>query len=90
MEFKEPKPASKVEEFILSDLVEIFVFSIAISAEALHSLCDVPLLNSMARKPRNIPAVNLGSWNDETILIKDTVQAAMAKLIINFGKPIGS
>ena len=83
MEFKEPKPAPKVEEFILNGVEEIYYFSAAISADALHSQYDVPLLISKARNPRNLPIVNLGAWNDDPIAIqaiKEKVQAAMAKL----------
>jgi protoheme ferro-lyase len=83
MEFKEPKPAPKVEEFIMNGVEEIYYFSAAISADALHSQYDVPLLISKARNLRNIPTVNLGAWNDDPIAIqaiKEKVQAAMAKL----------
>jgi hypothetical protein len=83
MEFKEPKPAPKVEEFIMNGVEEIYYFSAAISADALHSQYDVPLLISKARNPRNIPTVNLGAWNDDPIAvqaIKEKVHAAMAKL----------
>jgi len=83
MEFKEPKPAPKVEEFLVNGVEEIYYFSAAISADALHSQYDVPLLISKARNPRNIPTVNLGAWNDDPIAvqaIKEKVQAAMAKL----------
>jgi protoheme ferro-lyase len=83
MEFKEPKPAPKVEEFILNGVEEIYYFSAAISADALHSQYDVPLLISKARNSRNLPIVNLGAWNDDPIAIqaiKEKVQAAMAKL----------
>jgi protoheme ferro-lyase len=83
MEFKEPKPAPKIEEFIANGVEEIYYFSAAISADALHSQYDVPLLISKARNLHNIPIVNLGAWNDDPIAIqaiKEKVQAAMAKL----------
>jgi protoheme ferro-lyase len=83
MEFKEPKPAPKVEEFLINGVEEIYYFSAAISADALHSQYDVPLLISKARNLHNIPIVNLGAWNDDPIAIhaiKEKVQAAMAKL----------
>jgi protoheme ferro-lyase len=83
MEFKEPKPAPKVEEFSTNGVEKIYYFSAAISADAMHSQYDVPLLISKARNPRNLPIVNLGAWNDDPIAIqaiKEKVQAAMAKL----------
>lgn len=80
MEFKEPKPAPKVEEFSMNGVEKIFYFSAAISADALHSQYDVPHLISKARNPRNIPTVNLGAWNDDPIAIqaiKEKVLTAM-------------
>jgi len=83
MEFKEPKPAPKIEEFSLNGVEKVYYFSAAISADALHSQYDVPHLISKARNPRNIPIINLGAWNDDPIAIqaiREKVQAAMAKL----------
>jgi len=82
MEFKEPKPAPKIEEFSANGVEKIFYFSAAISADALHSQWDVPKLISKARNPRNIPIVNLGAWNDDPIAvqaIKEKILAAMGQ-----------
>ena len=70
MEFKEPKPAPKIEEFGLNGVEKIFYFSAAISADALHSQWDVPHLISKARNPKNIPTINLGAWNDDPFVIR--------------------
>ncbi len=37
MEFKEPKPAEKVEEFLENGVEKVLYFSAAISADAMHS-----------------------------------------------------
>ncbi|MCK6585577.1 MAG: ferrochelatase [Anaerolineales bacterium] len=82
MEFKEPKPAPKIEEFTANGVEKIFYFSAAISADALHSQWDVPHLISKARNPRNIPIINLGAWNDDPIAIqaiKEKVSYAMER-----------
>jgi protoheme ferro-lyase len=70
MEFKEPKPASKVEEFVARGIEKIFYFSAAISADSLHSQYDVPHLVSKARIPENFPVINLGAWNDDPLVIQ--------------------
>ena len=80
MEFKEPKPAPKIEEFARNGVEKIFYFSAAISADALHSQWDVPHLISKARNSKQIPTINLGAWNDDPIVIqaiREKVQAAM-------------
>jgi protoheme ferro-lyase len=80
MEFKEPKPAPKIEEFAANGVEKIYYFSAAISADALHSQWDVPHLISLARNSKKIPTINLGAWNDDPIVvqaIKEKVQAAM-------------
>lgn len=86
MEFKEPKPAPKIEEFAANGVEKIYYFSAAISADALHSQWDVPHLISMARNSKKIPTINLGAWNDDPIVIqaiKEKVQAAMETAAIH-------
>ena len=70
MEFKEPKPAPKVEEFVGRGLEKIFYFSAAISADSMHSQYDVPHLVSQARIPKDFPVINLGAWNDDPLVIR--------------------
>jgi len=86
MEFKEPKPAPKIEEFARNGVEKIYYFSAAISADALHSQWDVPHLISKARNSKKIPTINLGAWNDDPIVIQaimEKVQAAMETANIN-------
>ena len=70
MEFKKPKPAVKVEEFIKNGVEKIIYFSAAISADSMHSQYDVPELVHKADTPEGFPILNLGAWNDDPIVIQ--------------------
>lgn len=70
MEFKEPKPAEKVEEFVSNGVERILYFSAAISADAIHSQYDVPELIEEARVPDDVALINLGAWNDDPLVIQ--------------------
>jgi len=70
MEFKEPKPASKVEEFIANGVKRVLYFSAAISADAMHSQFDIPELVHRAKVPEDIEFLNLGAWNNDPIVIQ--------------------
>jgi hypothetical protein len=70
MEFKEPKPAAKVEEFSRNGVEKVLYFSTAISADAIHSQWDVPALVNEAQVPEGFPLINLGAWNDDPIVIR--------------------
>jgi protoheme ferro-lyase len=69
MEFKDPKPAEKVEQLIKNGVEKILYFSAAISAESIHSQFDIPELVSKANVPAGFPIINLGAWNDDPIVI---------------------
>lgn len=80
MEFKEPKPAQKVEEYLDNGIEKLLFFSAAISADALHSQYDTPELIYEAEYPEDFPIVNLGAWNDDPIVIqaiKEKIDALM-------------
>ncbi len=80
MEFKEPKPAVKVEEFSRNGVEKVLFFSAAISADAMHSQYDVPALVNKANVPAEFSLVNLGAWNDDPIVIqaiKEKIDALM-------------
>jgi hypothetical protein len=70
MEFKDPKPAEKIEHLIKNGVEKILYFSAAISAESIHSQFDIPDLVSKAKVPAGFPLVNLGAWNDDPIVIQ--------------------
>ncbi len=70
MEFKEPKPAEKVEEFLETGIDKLLFFSTAISADAIHSQYDIPELVYEAEYPKGFPVIDLGAWNDDPIVIQ--------------------
>jgi sirohydrochlorin ferrochelatase len=70
MEFKEPHPAPKVEEFVERGVKRVLYFSAAISADAMHSQYDTPKLVSKAKVPPDVQLWNLGAWNDDPIVIR--------------------
>ena len=69
MEFKEPQPAEKIEEFIGLGAKRLLFFSAAISAESIHSQYDVPELVHEANFPEGFGVANLGAWNDDPLVI---------------------
>jgi sirohydrochlorin ferrochelatase len=70
MEFKDPKPAKKVKEFVNNGVKQVLYFSAAISADAIHSQYDVPELVHEARVPEGVVTKNLGAWNNDPIVIQ--------------------
>jgi protoheme ferro-lyase len=76
MEFKDPKPQVKVEEFAQNGAEKVLYFAAAISADAIHSQYDIPALVHKARVPEGYPLINLSAWNDDPIVI----QAIKAKI----------
>ncbi len=70
MEFKEPKPAEVVEEFLANGIERLLFFSAAISADAIHSQYDIPALVYEAEYPDGFPIIDLGAWNDDPIVIQ--------------------
>ena len=70
MEFKEPKPAEVIEEFLENGIERLLFFSAAISADAIHSQYDIPDLVSKVEYPEGFPIVDLGAWNDDPIVIQ--------------------
>jgi sirohydrochlorin ferrochelatase len=69
MEFKEPKPAAKIEEFIELGAKRLLFFSAAISAESIHSQYDIPELVHEATFPEGFEVVNLGAWDNDPLVI---------------------
>ena len=79
MEFREPRPAEKVEALIMNGVEKIFYFPAAISADSIHSQYDIPKLIGEAKVPAGFPLVNLGAWNDHPLVIqaiKEKIQSA--------------
>jgi hypothetical protein len=70
MEFKDPKPAEKAEEFLANGIEKLLFFSAAISADAIHSQYDIPELVYEAEYPEGFPVIDLGAWNDDPLVIQ--------------------
>jgi sirohydrochlorin ferrochelatase len=70
MDFKEPKPAPKIEQFVDQGVEKLLFFSAAISADAIHSQYDVPDLVHQAQVPDDFEIVDLGAWNNDPIVIR--------------------
>jgi len=70
MEFKEPKPAEIIHEFLENGIEKLLFFSAAISADAIHSQYDIPDLVHKANFPGGFPVIDLGAWNNDPIVIQ--------------------
>lgn len=83
MEFKEPKPAEKIEQFVQDGVEELLYFPAAISADSIHSQYDIPELVNKAKVPDGFVMKNLGAWNDDPMAIqaiKEKIDSAVASL----------
>jgi sirohydrochlorin ferrochelatase len=69
MEFKSPKPAELMEQFVQNRVTRVYYFSAAISADAIHSQADVPHLVHEYDFPEGVEAINLGAWNNHPTVI---------------------
>jgi hypothetical protein len=69
MEFKQPKPAVLMDEFVHNGTKRIYYFSAAISADAMHSQIDVPRLVEEYDFPEGVERFNLGAWNNHPTVI---------------------
>jgi protoheme ferro-lyase len=70
MEFKNPKPAEKIKEFIKNGVKKIVFFSAGISADSIHSQYDIPCLVHKCTIPKDIEVIDLGAWNNHPLAIK--------------------
>jgi sirohydrochlorin ferrochelatase len=80
MEFKSPKPAEMVEAFACNGVEKVLYFAAAISADAIHSQYDIPNLVRQARVPDGFPAINLGAWNDDPLVIQAIVHKVATQM----------
>ena len=83
MQFKQPHPAPKVEEFVKNGVERVLYFAAAISADAMHSQYDIPEQVHEAKVPASVQLLNMGAWNDDPLVIKaieEKVDEGMAAL----------
>lgn len=69
MAFRQPSPQDKVEELVAKGVRKVIYFSAAISADAIHSQCDIPDLVQKAKVGSDVELLNLGAWNDDPLVI---------------------
>jgi len=74
MEFKTPKPAPKIRELVANGVEKILFYSASISADAIHSQCDVPDLVYSANVPNNISLINMGAWDNNPLTIQAIIE----------------
>lgn len=82
MSFKEPKPASQVDQFAANGVEKIVFFSAAISADSIHSQYDIPALVYEADAAEKLPIINLGAWNDDPLVIR-AIKEKIDSLMLN-------
>lgn len=70
MEFRDPCPSEAIKKLIQKGVKKIFYFSAAISADSIHSMCDLPELVAKADISNEVEVVNLGAWNDDSLVIQ--------------------
>jgi hypothetical protein len=70
MEFRNPRPAAKIKDFLDRGIEKIYYFAASISAEAIHSAYDIPDLIHASVLPKHVETVNLGAWNNHPLAIK--------------------
>jgi sirohydrochlorin ferrochelatase len=76
IEFKEPKPAPKIKELVANGVNKILFYSACISADSIHSQCDVPDLVLAANVPEGISLINMGAWDNSP----QTIQAITERI----------
>jgi protoheme ferro-lyase len=84
MEFKQPRPAEKVDELVRRGVEKILYFSAAISADSIHSQFDVPELVAKAKIPAGVDVINLGAWNDHPLAItaiREKIEIELAQIL---------
>jgi hypothetical protein len=74
MEFKEPKPAPKIRGLVASGVKKILFYSASISADAIHSQCDVPDLVYAAKVPGEVELINMGAWDNNPLTIQAIIE----------------
>ena len=88
MEFKKPKPAELVEQFVKNGVEKVLYFSAAISADSIHSQYDIPELVQRSRVPKAFPLVNLGAWNDDPLVIRAIKEKIEAVSCLKVGEEL--
>ncbi|MEJ2139814.1 MAG: ferrochelatase [Gammaproteobacteria bacterium] len=89
MSFKQPKPASVVEEMHAQGIEKLLFMSYTISAAGMHSQYDIPDLVYEANVPDDFAIVDLGAWGNDPLAIlalKEKIDAAATRQVVSSTK----
>jgi protoheme ferro-lyase len=89
MSFKQPKPASVVEEMHAQGIEKLLFMSYTISAAGMHSQYDIPDLVYEADVPDDFAIVDLGAWGNDPLAIlalKEKIDAAATRQVVSSTK----
>jgi len=70
MEFKQPDVLEGVQELLAQDVDHILFFSASISADAIHSIIQVPHEVESANVPPEVKLTNMGAWGNSPLVIE--------------------
>jgi protoheme ferro-lyase len=70
MEFKKPDVHDGVQELLAQGVDHILYFSASISADAIHSIIQVPNEMESANVPPGVKLTNLGAWGNSPLVIE--------------------
>ena len=73
MSFQEPSIIESAQALAENDVKKILVFSVSLSAEAIHSLVDVPTYVEAAELPAEITIQYIGQYGDHPLAIQAMV-----------------
>lgn len=74
MSFQEPSVIESAQALAENDVKKILVFSVSLSAEAIHSIVDVPVDIETAELPAEIPIEYVGQYGDHPLAIQAMIE----------------
>lgn len=87
MSFKEPDVPQGIQTLLALDVEHILYFSASISADAIHSIIQVPQEVEKANIPPNVQITNLGAWGNSPLVI-DAIRQRILECEPSLSKPI--
>jgi hypothetical protein len=68
--FRQPRPGTVIPQFLKNSVEKLLFFPAAISADAIISQYDIPKLIHEVSFPAGFPVINMGAWNDDSLVIQ--------------------
>jgi len=87
MSFKEPDVPQGVQSLLAQDVEHILYFSASISADAIHSVIQVPQEVDKANVPSDVKLTNLGAWGNSPLVI-DAIRQRILECDPSLSTPI--